>query len=109
MKSVKNFEIIFLKGHDHMFLTQRNTKNAKKTYARELRNVMKKEEKNFVFRKADSSHRILNPSQILFFLYVKMLIFPQCNINPTIPEKTFSCKAVMNYARLRSPGNGGLT
>ena len=115
MKSIKNFEIIFLKGHDHMFLTQRNTKNAKKTYARELRNVMKKEENNFVFRKADSSHRILNPSQILFFLYVKMLIFPQCDLhsrcikpNSIFPKLTFSCKAVVNNARPRSPGNGGL-
>ncbi len=108
MKSIKNFEIIFLKGHDHMFLTQRNTKNAKKTYARELRNVMKKEEKKFRVQKGRFISQNFEPISDSFFLYVKMLIFPQCNINPTISEKTFSCKAVMNYARLRSPGNGGL-
>ncbi len=51
MKSVKNFEIIFIKGHDHVFLTQRNTKIAKKTYARELQNVIKKEEKNIHVQK----------------------------------------------------------
>ena len=69
MKSVKNFEIIFLKGHDHMFLTQRNTKNAKKTYARELRNVMKKEEKKFRVQKGRFISQNFEPiSDSLFFV-----------------------------------------
>ena len=69
MKSVKNFEIIFLKGHDHMFLTQRNTKNAKKTYARELQNVMKKEEKKFRVQKGRFiSQNFERISDSLFFV-----------------------------------------
>ncbi len=68
MKGVKNFEIIFIKGHAHVFLTQRNTKIAKKTHARELRNVMKKEEKNFMLRKAHASHNFEPISDSLFFV-----------------------------------------